>query len=346
MAVGQERLPSRYFATLLDYLESTGVTRGEVLRAARIRSFDPRGQLTVAQTEAVLEAAERLTGRQDLGFELGRRVKATSHDILGYALLTSATLAEVFRLLSNYQRLIQPFFALRVQRRAGRVELLYVPVAALTPRGMRNLEEAIAVSDHFEFRSLLKGRLPAYDLYLSIERPPHAARYHELNPARVHFGDPAPGLRLSLDERLLEVPLELADPNATRAAEERCKAMLAGARGDRRWSDWCRMMIREAEDCRPTLAQLAGFMNLSPRTLHRYLEAENQSFRALALEERTIRARRLLETGLLPVTQIAYRLGYSDVASFVRAFGRETGLTPTQCRRAAARDRPVERDQL
>jgi AraC-like DNA-binding protein len=32
------------------------------------------------------------------------------------------------------------------------------------------------------------------------------------------------------------------------------------------------------------------------------------------------------------VTQIAYRLGYSDVASFVRSFRGQTGRTPTSFR--------------
>jgi hypothetical protein len=59
------RIPSRYFAQLVDYLQQTGVPRAELLRAARIRTLDdPRGQLTVRQTEAFIEVAERLSGRQ------------------------------------------------------------------------------------------------------------------------------------------------------------------------------------------------------------------------------------------------------------------------------------------
>jgi AraC-like DNA-binding protein len=126
----------------------------------------------------------------------------------------------------------------------------------------------------------------------------------------------------------------MANPRAMQAAEDRCKALLRGDRGRRRWSDWCRMMLREAEDCQPTLDQLAGFVNLSSRTLSRYLDAEATSFRALSLEVRTERARAMLAADESSVTQIAYRLGYSDVASFVRCFRRQTGRTPTSYRRA------------
>jgi AraC-like DNA-binding protein len=338
MVEGQNRFPARYFALLVDHLESRGVDRAGLLRAARIRSLDdPRGQVTVKQAEAVLEAAERMTGQQDLGFELGKLVKLTSHDVLGYALLTSATLGHVLRLLANYQRLIQPAFALRVQRRPGAVDLLYVPVMALSHRLMRTFQEAIAVSDHFEFQTLLAGHLPPYDIHLSIERPAHADRYRELGPARVHFGDSLPGVRLSMDAALLDARLPLANPRATQVAEQRCKTMLRGDRGRRRWSEWCRMMLREAEDCQPTLDQLAGFVNLSARTLSRYLDAEDTSFRELSLRVRTERACAMLADGQSSVTQIAYRLGYTDVASFVRCFRLQTGRTATEFRASAPR---------
>jgi AraC-like DNA-binding protein len=139
-------------------------------------------------------------------------------------------------------------------------------------------------------------------------------------------------VRISLDATLLDIPLAMANPRAMQAAEERCKAMLRRTQARRRWSEWCRMMLRESEDCRPTLEQLAGFVNISQRTLARYLEAENTSFRELSLQVRTERARQMLADGDLSVTQIAYRLGYTDVASLVRSFRSQTGLTPGSLR--------------
>ncbi|MGB7738015.1 MAG: AraC family transcriptional regulator ligand-binding domain-containing protein [Steroidobacteraceae bacterium] len=326
-------LPARYLAQLVDFLESIGIDRAALLRAARIRSIDaPKGQLTLGQVEALLLAAEQASGRVDLGFELGRRLDPTSHDILGFALLTSPTFGHLLRLAVSYQRLMQPVFALSMQRQSGRVDLVYVPVAALSQRSMRVLEEAIVISNHVAFETTLRGKLLPYDVWMSIERPPHAARYGELSRARVHFGDPVPGVRISLDAALLDTPLAMANTRAMQAAEERCKTMLRQTHARRRWSEWCRMMLRESEDARPTLEQLAGFVNISPRTLARYLESERTGFRDLSLQVRTERASHLLAQGDLSVTQIAYRLGYTDVASFVRSFRAQTGRTPGSVR--------------
>lgn len=337
MTTQSHRFPARYFLTLLEYLDAMGVEQASVLRAARIGSLDdPNMRLTLRQLESLLAAAERLSGRHDLGFELGRRVKTTSHDILGYALLTSPTLRHALRLLSSYQRLINPAFTLELQHHAGRVDLVYRPAMALSHRAMRVVQETIAVSNHHEFRSLLQRDLPPYDIHFSIERPQHADRYADLTSARVHWGDLLPGLRLSMDAAVLDMPLAMADPRATQAAEQRCVALMRDARGSPRWSEWCRMMLRESEDTQPTLEQLARFVNLSARTLSRYLEAENAGFRELSLQVRTERAKGLLTKGDQSVTRIAYRLGYSDVASFIRSFSGRTGRTPGAWRARAS----------
>ena len=329
MATLQHRYPARYFLQLLEYLDELGLDRETVLGAARLGPIDdPMKLMSLRQVEGLFAVAERMSGRSDLGFELGRRVKTTSHDVLGYALLTSPTLGHALRLLSSYQRLINPAFTLELQHHSGRVDLLYKPAMAMSHRAMRLVQETIAVSNHFEFGSLLQRDLPPYDIHFSVERPPHAGRYADLAPARVHWGDLLPGLRLSMDAALLDRPLAMADPRAMQAAEQRCVAMMRGTRGNRRWSDWCRMMLREAEDSQPTLEQLARFVNLSARTLSRYLDAENTGFRELSLQVRTERARRLLQKGEQSVTRIAYRLGYSDVASFIRSFRGRTGFSP------------------
>ena len=330
---GSYRLPARYIAQLLDFLESIGIDRGTMLREARIRSIDsPSAQVTLRQAEALFRAAELASGRLDLGFELGRRLNPTSHDVLGFAFLTSPTFGHFVRLAVSYQRLMQPFFSLGMERREGRVDLVYLPAAPMQHRSLRVLEEAIVVTNHVGFTAMLGAKLPPYDVWMSIERPQHAERYRELSPARVHFGDAMPGLRISLDAGLLEAPLAMANRRAMQAAEQRCKALLTQTLARRRWSEWCRMMLRESEDSRPTLDQLAGFVNISPRTLARYLESEDTSFRDLSLEVRTERARELLSEGQLSVTQIAYRLGYTDVASFVRSFRGQTGRTPGSLR--------------
>ncbi len=333
MSQDEHQFPARYFAVLVDHLLASGFDCGPILSAAGIRSLDaPQGQLTLGQVEALLEAAEGATGKLDLGFEFGKQVHISSHDVLGYALITCASMGDALRLLSNYQRLINPVFSLRLIRHADKVDLVYQPQIPVSPRLLRFLQETTVVSNHFEFRRMLGGHIGPYDVRLSMPAPRHIRRYRELHPARLHFGDATPGITLSLDAGLLDVPLAMADPRAMAVAEARCKAVLNGMRRGRNWSDWCEMMLREAEDCQPSLDELAAFVNISARTLSRYLRAEGVGFRDLSLRIRTERARQMLLETEMTVTGIAYRLGYTDVASFVRSFQGQTAESPSAWR--------------
>ena len=53
----------------------------------------------------------------------------------------------------------------------------------------------------------------------------------------------------------------------------------------------------------------------------------------------------MLTDDTMSVSQIAYRLGYSDVPGFIRAFRKETGTSPTAYRAQKLR-RPPARDNF
>ena len=86
----------------------------------------------------------------------------------------------------------------------------------------------------------------------------------------------------------------------------------------------------------PTLERVAASLGMSERVLRRRLTARGTSFRALADEVISPLARRYLHDSTLSLDDVAERLGYSEPASFVRAFRRWTGTTPDAYRSAAS----------
>jgi AraC-like DNA-binding protein len=77
---------------------------------------------------------------------------------------------------------------------------------------------------------------------------------------------------------------------------------------------------------------VAATLRVSPRTLQRRLEKERAHFQSLLDEERSSLSRIYLEDHDLTLGEIAYRLGYDRLSSFVRAFHRWTGSTPAAWR--------------
>ena len=102
----------------------------------------------------------------------------------------------------------------------------------------------------------------------------------------------------------------------------------------REWSGWIRMMLREAEACQPTAEELTELLGVDTHTLARALAKEGLSFREMAKQVRHEKACELLKDLNQSVTQIAYRLAYSDSANFSRAFQSVSGVSPRTYRQS------------
>ncbi len=75
---------------------------------------------------------------------------------------------------------------------------------------------------------------------------------------------------------------------------------------------------------------------MTPRTLHRRLSDEDTSFHELLEEVRHMLAVEHVKSGRLSIEEIAYSLGYSDLANFRRAFKRWESVPPSEYRASLA----------
>lgn len=77
-----------------------------------------------------------------------------------------------------------------------------------------------------------------------------------------------------------------------------------------------------------SLEDMARLMNTSARKLKRRLQDEGTTFRALLAESRGAMAEALLGDARLTLTEVAERLGFSDLSSFSQAFKRWYEVAP------------------
>jgi len=334
MSRREVRVPVRYYLRLADVLARLQVDIAAVLHELKFpRNLitDADATLRFSQVEELIEHLNRRTGRTDLGYELGKLLNVSTHSIVGFGMLSSPNVEQALRFVARYFKLVMPSFRLRCSSGPDFVELHFTPVIAMGHECLAFHLEAIGMATLRDVLDLTGGRAPPCRISLSMPRPAHARRYAEVKGLQAEFGtEPAPGVRLRFSGALRDYPLTLADPNALKVAEARCRSLVAHATRVGQFSDWVAMMLREVGEGLPTLPELAAMLNISPRTLNRYLEREGTSFRELAGRIQHELARERLAAGGMSITEVAYSLGFSDPANFTRSFRDREGISPRE----------------
>lgn len=331
MARRELRVPVRYYLRLAEVLARHRVDIAQVLRDLGLPDSllaEADATLDFSQVDRLIGHLCRLTGRSDLGYDLGKLLSVSTHSIVGFGMLSSPDVDHAMSFVARYFRLVMPSFRLRYRSGADFGELHFTPVVAMGHECLVFHLEAIALAALRDVRELAGGRTPPCRMSLSIPRPAHAKRYAELRGVHTEFGsEPAPGARLLFEADLRDYPLVMADPNALNVAEERCRAQVAHVASNRQFADWIAMTLREVGEGLPGLAELAATLNLSPRTLNRYLAREGTSFRELSGRiQHELACERLASS--MSITQVAYSLGFDDPANFTRSFRDRAGCSP------------------
>lgn len=333
-------VPTRYLWVLLDHLIKLGHEVERPLAAAGLslaQLSHPASRIDRQQLSIAMQELVTASGRTDLGFELGLQINLGLADELGQLFLSSPTHAAGLTYASRYLPLLTPSYRMQVERLPEGLCATVQPARPLPyDVAVIGLETILAAIYRFALFISQTSHFPV-TMAVSWPAPPHAQRYRELKGVTVRFGaGDLPRLQMIIPGELADSPLPMANPLAARDLEEACERRLRELRQSQSWTEWVSTMLRDVEDRFPTQAELAAMMGISPRTLARALRSEGHEYRDLAQELRHARARQLLNTTALSLSEIAHRLGYSDAANFSRAFRRVEAVNPGQFRSAIA----------
>lgn len=257
-----------------------------------------------------------------------------SFEFLCRAMLGAPTLDKALGRAIRFLRIVLPGFRVELQRDGAQARLLIDDEGRLGPLA----DDPARV---FAYEWLLRllhgvaswfvGRGLALDaVRFPYPRPAHADDYALVYTEHSSFD--AEHLVAELQANLLDLPL--------RRDEAALASFLDGAPGkittlyrrDREMVFRVRDLLRDALPHSLSLEEAAARLHLSPRTLHRRLEEEGSSFRAIKdATRRDIAYARLTKTAQ-PIAHIAAELGYADPSTFYRAFVSWSGVSPERFR--------------
>lgn len=267
-------------------------------------------------------------GDPTLGLRAGEQLEAGDFDVLEYAARSTATLGEAIQCVARYFRLMNDAAEITVVEQAD--------TAVWRFRVLDDVPQPPAANDFVIASSLAFSRRntsdtePPLEIRLMHDRPDHAAAYERFG-TEVTFGAPYNEIVMRKDR--LRTPMARTNPQISAAFELRAKELVNrleardGIVGRVRRHLGAQMGSGSA-----TMSVTAQRLAMSEATLRRRLQDEGTTFRGLVEDLRQRLARQYLEQTGPAISEIAFLLGFSDVASFDRAFKRWMGHSPTKYR--------------
>jgi len=325
-------VPTNYLNNIVGLAEEYGANRDVILKDAGVSQEsmdDPEARIDVEAFARVIVCALEESGEPALGIRLGSQLRVTTHGILGYAAMASATLAEALDLIAKYMQTRTPLLVVSVSVRRG-IATLRIEEAAILGEIRRPLLEIATATVNTIARFLTEGEFECERVLFPFAEPEYAAEYRSVFGCPVQFGAEAAEIRF--DSALLARPLMLADEAAKLQAAKRCEEELLAIEMSDDLEQRIRARLLKATDLTLSLDQVARDLAMSPRTLRRRLQKSGTAFQRVLNSVRKDLAIEYLRTTPLAVSEIADRLGYTNQSSFGRAFKGWTGLSPRHFR--------------
>lgn len=279
----------------------------------------------------ILENAAQLTGADDIAIRLGLRQTPDALGTLGALMRCAPTLGDALGDFTAFQMQNSSSAAVYLHR-LGEDYALGVAIYAADSAASALAYDLSAAIGYSILRDLSDGRVCPQELLLIRSPPSDPAHYGQLRGCTPRFNQPQ--CCLILQAKDLACRLATSDP-------ERRSALIAGF-GQRlalsgpgmagRVRHALRPLILLGQDSLPAVAQSLG---QHPRQLERALHREGMVFADLKDQIRRIMALELLRLTRLPVGDVGASANYASHSSFIHAFKRWTGTTPSQWRRSA-----------
>lgn len=330
---------NRYAAELIRLLKAKDIPESFVLQGTGL-VWDTlqSGKQTVhkRQMEQLIVNAMRLAQQPDLGLQFGKRLNTNTHGILGYALMSAATMREVVNVWLKYYKLNFADLNL-IYRIVDDTYILAVDIRSEQNAIRQFMVEAVFASMYTTAVFLLNENLRDAEIWFDYPEPAHAAKYFETFPVRVCFAREQCQFRTPLS--ILDARLASANTAAARIYRQQCDEMLRTMKQRHGTARAVQKLMLEHSGNFPRINDAATQLHMSERTLRRKLAAENTSFQEVLNDVRHRIASEYLQSTTLSVADIADLLGFADPSNFRRAFVQWSGVSPAAYRSQTAADK-------
>ncbi len=320
---------------LIEYGSSQGLDPAKLVRIVG----EPIESLRVPGAHIPIKRQYQLFGHimrelDDPGipFKVARSIRMEDLHVMGFAVMTATNGLEATRRAVRYARLLT---------NSGHWELIEGPEGAIIrfnreiPGGVGSRvcnEAALADFVHCSRSCAGYDYIPVR-VALRHEAPRDLRAHREFFRCPIEFGAPHNEFEIT-NEFFSRAPVD-ANPAMAQFFRDHAEKLLQEQEANTSLQEQVRReIVKQLPSGQPTLTSVAKRLAVSERSLRRHLTADSTSFSQLLSDVRFQRARSLLHTSKVSLSEIAYLLGFSNVSAFSRAFKKWCGSSPGEFRNA------------
>lgn len=316
---GHPSVSAALLRTLATFMRSKGLDYPRAARAAGIdpaAAHNPEARVSLRDVAQLLENVARETDNDAFGAQLGEAFKVGTVGTLDYIISNAPTLRVALHDYVRFLGLVADGFDVGFEERPRVSYLIMSPPPAFGPRVQ--LIDVRASARLIRIRHMLRD--PSFPLRVDLERkkPKAIGEFRRIFGPSVRFAQPEN--RIGIATAGLDRKLPAADPNLYRVVVQAGKKALAEQRRKKDIVSQVMLFVgHNLPHGKVDVAAAAKAVGLSPADLRQALLQRRLVFRGLLEDTRRAMADHYIKETSLPMTEIAFLLGYSELSAFSRA---------------------------
>lgn len=329
MALNVPIISVRYARRYLRFVQKHGIDGTIVLENADIEPAlldNPEGFLSIKQICQILRHGNRLLNDVTSGFRFGQDLDLHGHGLFGFSLLRQKNARHLVNMVVQYLRVSLPLMDMEIHASGETISIQLHDNWEFDD--LRPTVAGIYMGSIYSLASLVCRR---FTFECDFPCPGKSLQWQQLaKGVEMHFDCEQNRVLMPLSGR----PMRNDDASvASYLAAARSQEQLKGT-DSLKVVTKVRHQIMTSPGRSSSLERVAEHLGMSPRSVRRHLSLAGYAFSTIRNQVRETFASRFLQDTDMPLDKIAEHLGYSDQASFSKAYRSWTGKTPGEVRRA------------
>jgi len=265
----------------------------------------------------------------ELGLRIAQEESSEDLGLVAHVVYNSTTLGEGIKQYVRLFSVVNEAFELEFEDNGKQGNLKFINKSP-NCYNVSDMERTLAIAVTRTTKATGIGNM-IFAVHFQHSKPAYAKKYQELFNCKVLFDQPC--CEIIFDSRMLALKPKRRNPHMRTATLNYANQIMSRLFKRSISHKVKRLIEKNIGDGSFDAEQASNQLNMSRQTLYRKLKNDGASYSELVDQVRQDKAFYMLKQANMPLTVIAYDLGFSELSAITRAFKRWTGKNPAEYRK-------------